>query len=360
LDGLIWFDSTSEREVPGLFLQWHGRDGERAHFTLLYSLGNVQDLGQSVTWLKLLMDTLHVDILCFDYTGYGLNEGKPSEQSCFDDIYTAFVFLTVTRKVPADRILLFGKSMGSGPCLELASKIYAPLPSATKERSATLRGIRGAGGGSRRGTSPSSYGSGSHFQHPLIDIHKSLAGIILQSPMTSILNIERDKGNSGLLDTVTSLITNDMVPYSPSPFSSSFSILPSSPFSSSISCSSHSHPFSSVSHLFLVQFENYKKLDNIQCPVFIMHGSEDEVIPFVHSKVSQATTSFPLHFSSLLFTSLHFSSLLFTSLLASHPSLSFSFSLFLSSSETGAEGSDAVEAVGVASRPPFRSRSSLC
>lgn len=232
LDGLIWFDATSERQVPGLYLQWQGREGERAYFTMLYSLGNTQDLGQCVTWLKLLMDTLHIDILCYDYTGYGLNEGKPSEQACFDDIYNAFLFLTLTRKIPADRILLYGKSLGSGPCIELASKIFSIH--ASKERSGTILSLRS---GARKQTLPHV----ANLQHPLLDSQRALGGIILQSPMTSILNIERDKGNSGLLDTVTSLIANDM-------------------------------------------FENFKKVDNLGCPVFIIHGTDDEVIPFVHSK----------------------------------------------------------------------------
>jgi len=63
LEQLVWLEAASDRVMPALYWQWQGRDGERAQYTILYSLGNNQDLGHSVSWLKLLSDTLHVSIV---------------------------------------------------------------------------------------------------------------------------------------------------------------------------------------------------------------------------------------------------------------------------------------------------------
>jgi dipeptidyl aminopeptidase/acylaminoacyl peptidase len=34
-------------------------------------------------------------------------------------------------------------------------------------------------------------------------------------------------------------------------------------------------------------FENVKKMGKIKCPIFIMHGAADEVIPVFHAKVTR-------------------------------------------------------------------------
>lgn len=62
-------------------------------------------------------------MLCYDYAGYGLATGKPSESNCYADIRAAYNHLTQKRNIPPNRILLFGRSLGSGPTLHLASSL---------------------------------------------------------------------------------------------------------------------------------------------------------------------------------------------------------------------------------------------
>jgi hypothetical protein len=42
---------------------------------------------------------LKVNILAFDYTGYGIHEGKPSERACYDDIISAFRYLVDVKNI---------------------------------------------------------------------------------------------------------------------------------------------------------------------------------------------------------------------------------------------------------------------
>lgn len=62
-------------------------------------------------------------MLCYDYSGYGLSTGKSSEANCYADIDAAYNYLTTEKRIPPKRIVLFGRSLGSGPTVELASRL---------------------------------------------------------------------------------------------------------------------------------------------------------------------------------------------------------------------------------------------
>ena len=49
-----------------------GEDDNRRGITLLYSHANAEDLGNIYPWCKFLSKSLGVNILAYDYTGYGL------------------------------------------------------------------------------------------------------------------------------------------------------------------------------------------------------------------------------------------------------------------------------------------------
>ena len=44
--------------------------------TILYSHGNAADIGAMIEFLKLLRDNLPVNVLHYEYVGYGLAKGK--------------------------------------------------------------------------------------------------------------------------------------------------------------------------------------------------------------------------------------------------------------------------------------------
>lgn len=98
--------------------------GGGAGITILYSHANAEDLGNIYPWCKFLSKTLGVNVLAYDYTGYGLayGEGPPSEENCYADIDAAYKYLRETLKVPAQNIVLYGRSLGSGPSCYLASR----------------------------------------------------------------------------------------------------------------------------------------------------------------------------------------------------------------------------------------------
>ncbi len=91
---------------------------------ILYSHGNASDLGQMHDFLQLLRNYLNVNVLHYEYVGYGLakDQGAPSERDTYESVEAAFDFLVKTQNVAPSDIIVFGTSVGSGPSCHLASK----------------------------------------------------------------------------------------------------------------------------------------------------------------------------------------------------------------------------------------------
>ena len=61
------------------------------------------------------------NVLDIDYRGFGLTPGQPSEAAMYEDAEAAYQAL-LQRGVPANRIILLGHSLGSGPAVLLATR----------------------------------------------------------------------------------------------------------------------------------------------------------------------------------------------------------------------------------------------
>jgi fermentation-respiration switch protein FrsA (DUF1100 family) len=61
-------------------------------------------------------------VLLFDYRGYGGNPGSPSEDGLALDVRAAREFLLREAKVPPERLLYFGESLGAAIVTELATE----------------------------------------------------------------------------------------------------------------------------------------------------------------------------------------------------------------------------------------------
>lgn len=91
---------------------------------ILYSHGNATDIGyiDSNQYLQQLSRDMNVGIVSYDYPGYGLSPGIPSESECIRAINTIFDHLISIGHDPKN-IILFGSSIGTGPTANLASRV---------------------------------------------------------------------------------------------------------------------------------------------------------------------------------------------------------------------------------------------
>ncbi|GMI75297.1 hypothetical protein like AT3G30380 [Hibiscus trionum] len=111
-----------------------------ASLTVLYSHGNAADIGQMYHTFFELSVHLNVNLLGYDYSGYGQSTGKPSEQDTYADIEAAYKCLEEMYGVKQEDTILYGQSVGSGPTLELAIRL--PHLRAVILHSPILSGLR--------------------------------------------------------------------------------------------------------------------------------------------------------------------------------------------------------------------------
>lgn len=91
--------------------------------TILYSHGNAEDLGQILPYIDRMAETCAADVLAYDYCGYSLSTGEPSEENCYFSINAAYEFLRKPGSSSAKNpIIAFGRSIGSGPTVDLVSR----------------------------------------------------------------------------------------------------------------------------------------------------------------------------------------------------------------------------------------------
>lgn len=101
-----WSKAKGWRPEQGAVLLCHGNGG------------NLSYRGRVLThWTK----EMGVAVLLFDYPGYGKSSGVPSEDGCYAAGDAAYDWLRESAKVPAQRIILYGGSLGGGIATELAS-----------------------------------------------------------------------------------------------------------------------------------------------------------------------------------------------------------------------------------------------
>lgn len=112
----IKLPTKSGREVTALYLP-----NPEATFTMLYSHGNAEDLGDIRPTLERL-HSMGFSIMAYDYPGYGTSEGRPTEQGSLQAAAAAFSYLVTQRDVEPNKIILFGRSLGSGPSCWLAAR----------------------------------------------------------------------------------------------------------------------------------------------------------------------------------------------------------------------------------------------
>jgi uncharacterized protein len=82
--------------------------------------GNLSEFDRPVHYAGLRR--LGLNLLAFDYRGYGESGGAASEQGLYRDADAAYRYLREHRRVPADRIVVFGHSLGSAVAIDLVSR----------------------------------------------------------------------------------------------------------------------------------------------------------------------------------------------------------------------------------------------
>ena len=94
---------------------------EEPKYTVLYSHGNAEDIGELDYWAKKMSEELQVNLYIYDYPGYGTSEGKPSVESVTESAEAMYAMLKA-KGLKSKEIIPWGRSIGGGPTMALAQQ----------------------------------------------------------------------------------------------------------------------------------------------------------------------------------------------------------------------------------------------
>jgi uncharacterized protein len=136
LNSLLYFPSREIHETPAAIgldfsdLAIETEDGKRLHGWwiragslslghVVLCHGNAGNIGDRVLHAELL-SAAGLDVLLFDYRGYGRSTGRPDEQGTYRDARAARSALLRQPGVDAARVFYLGESLGGAVALDLA------------------------------------------------------------------------------------------------------------------------------------------------------------------------------------------------------------------------------------------------
>ena len=168
--------------------------------TIVFFHGNAGSLDNRTYKLNHFKD-LNVNFLIIAWRGFSGNKGKPNELGLYEDAKSAVKWLNI-KGVQDKNIILYGESLGTAIAVEIAQ-------------------------------------------------NKKYAGVILESPFTSMINMGKKY-----------------------------------------------YPFFPVSLLLKDKFESHKKINKISVPVLVIHGKVDKIVPYDMGKKMYELANQPKFFYS--------------------------------------------------------------
>ncbi len=103
----VWFAAADGTKLFGWYVEGPATSG-----VILWCHGNAGNIINRLENLKLLYQS-GLSVFLFDYRGYGRSQGRPSEDGLYRDALGAYDYLTRTRMIRPERIVLFGRSLGA-------------------------------------------------------------------------------------------------------------------------------------------------------------------------------------------------------------------------------------------------------
>lgn len=109
----VWFDVENAR-----LQAWHFVFNDQPSRVILYFGGNAEDVTFNIPELARYGAS---QVFLVNYRGYGQSTGSPSQQHLYRDGLAVFDQLTEKYGVPANEMVLFGRSLGSGVATYIAA-----------------------------------------------------------------------------------------------------------------------------------------------------------------------------------------------------------------------------------------------
>ena len=130
---LLWLPldpAKPDSKIPTAFVAPHSvlQPGSTLKPTvfIVYMHGNAEDIGCSLPLFERLAEECNAVVMVPEYPGYGLAPGQPSSESIDATGRAVAVAMCSHLRVPPERIVVMGRSVGTGPAAALAAWFNTP------------------------------------------------------------------------------------------------------------------------------------------------------------------------------------------------------------------------------------------
>jgi fermentation-respiration switch protein FrsA (DUF1100 family) len=114
----VFLQTSDGVRIHGWHFPVEGPDAARG--TLLFFHGNAGNISHRLENIKFLVDR-GIPVFIVDYRGYGRSDGVITEQGMYRDAESAMDWLMNEMGIPAERVVIFGRSMGGVAAVHAAS-----------------------------------------------------------------------------------------------------------------------------------------------------------------------------------------------------------------------------------------------
>ncbi|MEA3328502.1 MAG: alpha/beta hydrolase [Candidatus Omnitrophota bacterium] len=113
----IYFETSDGRKINAWFIP-----AARPRATVLFCHGNAGNISHRLEIIR-IFNRLNLNMLIFDYRGFGRSRGWPSEQGTYLDARAAYDYLISRNDIAHKKIVIYGKSLGAAVAIDLALKV---------------------------------------------------------------------------------------------------------------------------------------------------------------------------------------------------------------------------------------------
>jgi len=289
--------------IPCTFFRQHG--DVRLLTILLH--GNASDIGACKETAQLLGIHLHSHVLSPEYPGYGIYPGEPTEESLntsFEAVYN-WVISPNGLNWPTNQLIIIGRSIGSGPATHVCQQNIRIAPQ--KQGPLNDRAIKT---GRMSKSALQCYLKAEDIDFPEMATRKELVSLatyhninvgvdftedpfilVKRAALLTMLEKEDIKipaGTTSRIKLIELARNNNLIPFQhdwggPLDRPKAALLVLLSAFGS-IKHVVQALVGDMASRMILNRFNNFKKIQNVTCPVLIIHGIRDQLIPVDHAK----------------------------------------------------------------------------
>jgi len=116
----VIFQTEDGLNLNGWFVPGKKTSPDTDLHTLLWFHGNAGNINRRLDNIKMIYERVPVNVFIIDYRQYGRSEGKVSEQGTYLDARAALAYLHSRKEINREKIIFFGRSLGSAVAVELA------------------------------------------------------------------------------------------------------------------------------------------------------------------------------------------------------------------------------------------------